>query len=455
MNRNITLKLLTITGLAILLLIPLLWVGDIIRERSNYKSAAVHEVTSSWTGQQLITGPFIIQPYSLKTKAVIYNKVSKEYEPSFKTEHKELLMLPEQLNVTGDVATQTRKRGIYEVPVYTAELFIDGQFNNQALLDLKTKHGDFVQFKAAIVITGIEDMRGIKGLPKLNLGKKSYALKPGTNNQYLSNGLHALIPALNADELEKITFASSLALKGASNLSVLPLGSVSDIQLKSDWQHPSFQGYHLPEQHAINKQGFAANWSTSPYSNDTRSLMQKCVQQGKCNLRSYALGVDLLQPVDAYVQTERSTKYGLLFIAITFAAFFLFEVLKQLSIHPIQYTMVGLSLALFFLLLVSLSEHIAFGIAYLFSALSCIGLLSYYITAILGSRKRGLGFAAGLSALYGFIYIIISSEDFALMMGAILLFSALGSVMLLTRNIDWYQLTKKAVKPSTQQELSL
>lgn len=457
MNRNITLKLLSITGLAILLLIPLFWVGDIIRERSHYKSAAVHEVTNSWTGQQLLTGPFIIQPYTLKVEASIYNKISKEYEPGFKTKHKELLILPEQLNVAGDVATQTRKRGIYAVPVYTAELFIDGHFNNQSVLDLKAKHGELIRFQQASVITAIEDMRGIKGLPKFSLNQTSYTFKPGTNNQHLSNGLHASIPALNADRLQSMPFESSLALKGASNLSVLPIGSVSDVQLKSDWQHPSFQGYHLPEQHEINELGFSANWSTSPYSSDSRALMEKCVLKGECHLRSYALGVDMLQPVDAYVQTERSTKYGLLFIAITFAAFFLFEVLKQLSIHPIQYTMVGLSLALFFLLLVSLSEHIAFGLAYLISALSCISLLAYYIAAILGSKQRGLGFAAGLSALYGFIYVIISSEDFALMMGAVLLFSALGAVMLLTRNIDWYQLTKSGAsqKAEVQQEMNL
>ena len=455
MNRSITLKLLAIAGLAILLLIPLLWVGDIIRERSNYKSAAVREVTNSWTGQQLITGPFIIQPYSLKVESSIYNKVSKEYEPGFKTKYKELLILPEQLNVTGDVATQTRKRGIYQVPVYTAELFIDGQFSNQAVLDLKTKHGELINFKQATVVTAIEDMRGIKGLPKFSLGQHSYALQPGTNNKHLANGLHTSIPALNADKLENTRFESSLALKGASNLSVLPIGSVSDIQLKSDWQHPSFQGYHLPEKHDISELGFIANWSTSPYSNDTQSLMEKCVFKGNCDLRNYALGVDMLQPIDAYVQTERSTKYGLLFIAITFAAFFLFEVLKQLSIHPIQYTMVGLSLALFFLLLVSLSEHIAFGIAYLISALSCISLLAYYIAAILGSRQRGLSFAAGLSALYAFIYVIISSEDFALMMGAVLLFTALGAVMLLTRNIDWYQLTRNQPKKQMQREMNI
>ena len=455
MKKSITLKLLAITGLAVLLLIPLFWVEGIIKERTRYKNAAVNDVTRMWTGSQLLAGPFLIQPYSVKTEADIYNKKTKEYEPGFKTQHKELVILPEQINITGDVATQTRSRGIYDVPVYTAELFLDGYFSNQELLDLTQKHGHRISFGKPTLVVPISDMRGIKGLPKLKVNQKHYTFKPGTNNKHLSEGLHAEISKTTPTQPRNISFTSNIALKGASNISILPIGKASTIELNSDWQHPSFQGRYLPEQHNIDPSGFSASWSTSPYSSDTSSVIRKCIKSGDCHLQRYAIGVDMIQPVDAYVQTERSTKYGLLFIAITFAAFFLFEVLKQLSIHPIQYTMVGLSLALFFLLLVSLSEHIAFSMAYLISALSCISLLSFYISAILGSNKRGLGFAAGLSALYGFIYVIISSEDFALMMGAILLFAALGVVMLLTRNIDWYQLTKMEKSQAVQQELSL
>lgn len=456
MKRNVTSKLIIICLLGVLLLIPLLWVGSIIDERKHYKQQAFNDVTQMWTGQQLVAGPFVVQDYSLKVKHRVWNKESQSYETEYKTVAHQAIILPEQLKLHGNVETQTRQRGIYEVPVYTGDLQLSGQFSNQSLLDLKTKHQQSIRFGDTRLVMPIRDMRGIKGQPKLTMGGKTYAFKPGTQIKHWSDGLHAPLPGFNTQQITQLAFQSQLALRGSRNLSVLPTGKHSDISLKANWQHPSFQGRLLPEQRTINNQGFDASWSTSPYSSDMQAIVETCVQETNCQAQHHAVGVDLIQPVDAHSQADRSTKYGLLFIALTFAAFFLFEVLKQLPIHPIQYTMVGLSLALFFLLLISLSEHMQFALAYSLSALACIGLLGSYISAVLKSKQRGLLFAGGLTGLYSFIYVIISSEDYALMMGAVLLFSALGAVMLLTRHIDWYQMTpSKSRAELDQYEMNL
>lgn len=449
MKHRITFKIIAIGLLSILLLIPLFWVRSVINERQSYKEQAFSDVSDMWTGSQEFIGPILIQKYSYLVKEKIWNKEKKVYELQQRRVHEEAIIRPNTLNIHGDIQTQTRQRGIYKVPVYTAALNLDGYFSNQAIFDLKTKKSQGFKLGEGKVIVAISDMRGIKGQPHITVNEATYTLKPGTGYKAWNNGIRADIKHLVSDtELHNISFSSALSLKGSRRFDWLPTGQVSQVNLSSNWPHPSFQGRFTPEQHDISDSGFKANWSTSPYSSDTQNLIEDCIK-GECHSYNYVMGVNFIQPVDAYTKTERSAKYGLLFIAITFAAFFLFEVIRKIAIHPIQYTMVGLSLALFFLLLISLSEHMLFGLAYSVSALACIALLTIYLSAILRSYARGIGFAIGLTALYGFIYVVISSEDFALLMGACLLFSALAAVMLMTRHVDWYQIAKTELNPTT------
>lgn len=223
-------------------------------------------------------------------------------------------------------------------------------------------------------------------------------------------------------------------------LRFLPAALETVVGLRSSWPHPVFDGAFLPQSREVNRQGFRASWRVNQFSSDISSRMEECAA-GDCGaLGQIAFGVTLIDPVDIYVQADRATKYAMLFVGLSFIAFFVFEVLRELRIHPIQYTLVGLALSVFYLLLISLSEHMQFGAAYAIAALSCIGLLAYYVQRVLqGWRGAGL-FAAMIATLYLVLYVIIQAEDFALLGGAVLVFTVLGIVMVVTRDIDWYRL---------------
>jgi inner membrane protein len=231
-----------------------------------------------------------------------------------------------------------------------------------------------------------------------------------------------------------------LELQGMEQLEFVPLGKETVVHVQSSWPHPSFVGRFLPDQRTVGDAGFDAVWRSSHLSTNIQQLWDNCGRRECPPLMSSAMGVAFIQPVDIYLKAERAAKYGVLFIGLTFAAFFLFEVLKGLAIHPIQYGLVGIALALFFLLLFSLSEHLSFGVSYLVAASACIGLLTFYTAYVLRGVRRAAGFAALLSALYASLYVLLQIEDLALLMGSLLLFAILAAVMALTRKVDWYQL---------------
>jgi inner membrane protein len=255
----------------------------------------------------------------------------------------------------------------------------------------------------------------------------------------------------DSDQPTHLRFTMELGVQGTSEFHVMPVGRETRISLSSNWASPSFIGQYLPVSHSIAASGFKADWTASFFSTNMEEALHRCVDStNPCNeFHGRQLGVSFINPVDQYLKTERAIKYALLFISLTFAGFFLFEVLKKLSVHPIQYGLVGAALALFYLLLLSLSEHIGFGLAYLLSSSACVGLIGFYVGAILHSGWRGVGFASMLTLLYGTLYVLLGADDYALLMGSVLLFGLLAAVMVLTRNIDWFSLgrsdeTKKA-----------
>lgn len=231
------------------------------------------------------------------------------------------------------------------------------------------------------------------------------------------------------------TVELELRLDGSRMLSVVPVGDDTHIALRSSWPHPSFSGAFLPNERRVDAQGFDARWAVSSLASDAQRQLRN---DGA--VESQAVTVSLVDPVDTYTQADRASKYGVLFVLLTFVGFILFELIKSLRIHPLQYLMVGLALAIFFLLLISLSEHIAFWKAYLVSAVACIGLQAVYLANVLGHWKRGLGFAALLTVLYGALYGLLVSENNALLMGSLLLFVILALAMWVTRRVDWYAL---------------
>ncbi len=358
-----------------------------------------------------------------------------------------MYFLPERFELDGQVQTELRARGIYQARLFHADNRINGHFSLPAQLGIKEDFADY-QFDAPFLAVGISDIRGIENALKLELDGQRLDFVPGTQVGWLGEGVRVTLPTLDTRNATELTFGFDLRLQGTGSLQVLPVGKASHVSLAANWPHPSFIGNFLPAKREINDQGFSADWQTSFFSTNLQEAMNRCVMGNDCeafNGRSF--GVSFIDPVDQYLKSDRAIKYALLFIVLTFAGFFLFEVLKSLAVHPVQYALVGVALAFFYLLLLSLSEHIGFALAYLLSASGCVLLIGFYVCHVLHSVRHGLSFTAGLAALYGLLYGLLSAEDYALLMGSLLLFGLLGVFMVLTRKLDWYGIGQKPAKP--------
>lgn len=279
---------------------------------------------------------------------------------------------------------------------------------------------------------------------KLSWNQNEFTAEPGARLKMLGSGVHVNIGQVTPGQ--GYSFAMELKLQGTSQFNLIPLGKETLLNLVSDWPHPSFTGNFLPVERRISQQGFEARWQTSYFSTNIHDQFLRCAGHEDCEaFRQTSLGVKLIDPINHYVKSDRAIKYAVLFIALTFAGFFLFEVLQRLQVHPIQYALVGLALAFFYLLLISLAEHIGFGLAYGISASACVGLIGFYVSYVLHSRLRAFGFTGALALLYLLLYGLLSAEDYALLMGAIMLFALLAGFMTLTRKVDWYSLNNQQV----------
>ncbi len=429
------------------LMIPMSMITGLIAERQNAQRGVLNEIAQSATGEQAITGPVLLVPYK---RRVIHTQVVKDdkgVEKEKKTEHvydETLAFLPEWLEIDGDVATFEKRRGIYTARLYSAPLKIKGRFLVPKGYVAQAGAGAF-DFGGARMAIGIADPRGIKNSPELVMDEKKIAFVSGAHAPGMAAGMHAPLGVLNDTQPTHFDFAFELSLQGMERLWFVPTGKSTQVSLKSNWPHPSFYGRYLPEPKADGEgnagDGFVAQWRTSHFSTNLATLYGECVSDAsKCAaVAKNGFGVSLIQPANIYQQLERSAKYGFLFIGLTLIAFFLYEVLKRLAIHPIQYGLVGIALAMFYLLLTSLSEHIAFDRAYAIASAACIGLLAFYVSFVLKSAVRGLGFGALLAALYGALYVLLRSEDHSLVLGSVLLFGLLTAVMVGTRKVDWYR----------------
>jgi inner membrane protein len=256
--------------------------------------------------------------------------------------------------------------------------------------------------------------------------------------------LHALLDVPREGEFLEFDVELRAAVQGTESVSIVPLAERNVIALDSDWPHPKFHGEFLPRTREIGPDGFRARWEVSSLASTAQSKFRQALEKPAESSPLESVSVSLVDPVNVYTQVDRATKYGVLFVLLTFVAFFMFEFLKQLRIHPIQYVLVGLAIAIFFLLLLALSERIAFGAAYLVAAVACVTLIGYYLRHVLGGWARGAGFAGLLGTLYAALYGLLISEDNAMVLGAGLLFVILAAIMVLTRKVDWYQAASRA-----------
>ncbi len=431
---------------AVLLLIPLSMIENLVDERSAYRHEAMDAVAMSWSKSQTLIGPILVIPYTETTQVQEWNE-KKRIETTKTVSHQHYLYFPpEHLNITSDIGTEERYKGIYKFPVYRTTTSLAGNYKIEGLKALTEK--DNIEFRRApYLVMGISDPRGIRSVPSMLWDANSVAFEPGCPDNTLRSGIHAVLPKLNAESEGKlIAFQFDLNLQGMGHFQVAPVGRTVAVDYTSNWPHPSFIGPYPTSESHIDENGFTSSWEISHFATNLGEQFNTTQAQNFHELSDSAIGVALINPVDVYQITDRSLKYGFLFVALTFVVFFLYEILKQLKIHPVQYGLVGIALALFFLLLLSLSEHITFVWAYLIAAGSCVGLLSYYVAYVLGSVLRAVGFALLLSTIYATLYTLLQLEDLALLTGSVLLFVVLAVIMVITRKFDWYRLSPRDPK---------
>ena len=365
--------------------------------------------------------------------------------------------MPEQLQVRSSVGMEERARGLHKVNTFNLKTHLTAQWAGLASLQAhSTVKGSRLQCGAPIVMVAVGDARGSR-TAQVSLGEQALALKPGTFHPTYSRGLHAVLPEGVRGQAEPLTLALDLELVGTERLSIVPLGGNTDVKMTGSWPHPSFNGRFLPSERTWGPEGFTAQWRLSSLATTAQQDVQAgrriCAGSYDDAPTEYApagttprdcadsFGVAFVDPVNPYTLADRATKYGLLFIALTFVAVGLFELMKRLRVHPVQYLLVGAALCSFFLLLVSLSEHLPFGWSYLAAATACVLLLGYYASHMLGGLARGLPLGLGIALLYGLLYVLLQLEQTALAVGSVALFLVLTAVMVLTRKVNWYGLT--------------
>jgi inner membrane protein len=441
-RNNTIIKLLGVGALVLVLLIPLAMITGVLNERLARRNEAVADITSSWGKEQNVIGPVLGIPFQYKFKAL------KEVPlPDGRVERREVeetatanaYFLPQLLKIDGDVRTQTLHRGIYDAAVFRSEVTLSGNFGVPDFAALKVDPRD-VQWKDAFVTIAVNDLRGTRQGLVLNWKGTNRPLLPGSQVPGYTTGATA---TLGSDKpIEAATeFSIALDFNGSEGIFFAPFGVQNEATLKSNWPDPAFRGAFLPADRSVRGDGFNATWKISYYGRDYPQQWTSRSGNERFNLEavtSSRFGAQFLSILDAYRYVERSIKYGVLFLVLVFTTFFLFEVTARQKIHPFQYLMVGAALCLFYLLLLSISEFIGFGAAYLIAAAASTVLITWYCRFFLGGGVRTLMIGAGLAGVYTFLYITLRQQDYALLMGAIALFVVLTVVMYVTRRVDWY-----------------
>lgn len=424
-------KMLFIAFLAALLMVPVNMIENLIADRAETKATARADISSKWGGRQTFGGPILTIPYKTRRQTGADTTFGPMRYATF---------LPSELHIAGDIETETRNRGIYEALLYKTRLTVRGSMPYPDFAQWNIPPEDILWDKAYLSV-GISDTRGIKKTLELRWDDTSYTFTPGAGRYALFDGAIGVQLALHPhQDSGAYDFFFELLAHGSDAIGFVPLGKQTSAHIRSDWPHPGFTGEFLPNEREIGAGGFIADW-------DVYYIERKYPQQwlddevAALRIMSSAFGVEFVMPVDEHQQSMRSVKYAILFIFLTFAVFFVFEILARLKIHPIQYFLIGFALSLFYLLLVSLSEHIGFTYSYAVAAVCCSGLIGAYSRSALTSAGRAGIITLILAALYAALYILLLLESFALLLGSMVLFAMLATMMLLTRNVDWYAVT--------------
>ena len=451
--HSILAKALALLALTFVLCLPLAQIGGLIDERGASQQQAAQELASTYAGPQVLVGPVIVLPYveswteeQRGEKGELKGRVARSKQLAH-------LVFPDRADLRGKLTPQERYRGIFKVLFYD----LDGQWSgsfpafDSATLPHSEKDST-IEPQAPVFAFALNDARGIQGAPALQLAGERLRFEPRvpavSEHSWLAHGIHAPLAGASLaawDKHQPIAFDMKLAVVGQERLAIAPLAHENTAHLSSPWPHPSFGGDFLAVKRTVGEQGFEADWAVSSLVTSARKQVQSSLfardPSGRSALDTF--DVSLAQPVNVYSMSNRAVKYGVLFISLVLMATFMFEIFRKLRLHPVQYGLVGLSLALFFLLLLALSEKIGFALAYAAAAGASVLLLVVYFSAVLRGWGRGVSLGAFVGVLYGALYGLLTSESNALLLGSLLLFGLLAVLMLATRRVDWYAIGAK------------
>ncbi|ART02943.1 TPA: cell envelope integrity protein CreD [Klebsiella pneumoniae] len=431
-------KITTLIGCIVLLSLPLMMVRELINERADYRSEVVDAIEQSTSGSQKLAGPLIAIPIT-ETLTRMENQKEVNYQRSWV-----YYWLPESLAVTGKQTVESRRVGIYSGQVWHNALQIKASFDPLRLAALRKTN---IVLGQPRLVVSVGDARGIGAIHAPEVNGNVLSVEPGLGISGDGAGIHMPMPAL-AEDNKPLEIAFSLDLNGTGEFSLVPLGRNSELQLTSNWPHPGFLGSFLPTQREVSAAGYRAHWQSSWFANDMGSYFKDDMEIPWSRLPAFS--ADVMSLADQYQLTDRATKYAILLIGLTFMAFFVFESLTRRPLHPMQYLLVGLSLVLFYLVLLALSEHIGFTAAWLAASLSGAVMNGIYLQAVLRGWRNSLLFVAALLLLDGVMWFLLHSEDSALLLGTGVLALALSVLMFLTRRVDWYALSlPKGTVPPT------
>jgi inner membrane protein len=439
-SRSPSFKFVLVGILVVLISIPLAVVWFLVAERQGRASTVIAEIARDWGAAQRILGPFLIVPYTVKVKTVDAGKAVEV------DQERHAVFLPETLNIDGTVQTEIRRRSIYDATVYQSVIQIEGRFPVLDLSLIEADAGAAVRWQDALLVLAISDVSGLKNNVQLEVQDgQTIPFEPsiGTFSRGRSSGIHARLKSLsssaspNFNDGKPVSYKINLMLNGSSSLKFAPAGKDSAVAMNANWPHPSFTGF-LPVARSIGANGFSASWRVPHLARDVPQAWSEGPQQLVLDRFSNAdLGVNLFVPIDFYSLVERALKYGFLFIASAFGGVFVLELLSAGRVHPIQYFFAGLSMVTFYVLLLSLSEHIGFPLAYLSASAATGIMLSLYVGKALRSARPGLMMLGIFGILYGLLYLILQMEDYALLAGAIAAFVLLTATMFATLRVNW------------------
>lgn len=445
------LRLFSIGLLALVLLIPIGMISGLIAERQARRESTVEEIASKWGRTQHLTGPALVVPYTVR-----WAETGSAGQTLSRSETRTAVFLPDRVALHGKIHSETRQRGIFSVPVYRLDLQVEGEFARPdfAALGLGTAE---IAWDRAHLAVGLSDARAIQQETAVVWNDAPVAFLPGNGGLSESSpGIHAVLDLSTTEPARadadpsavRYRFAFPLQLNGSVAVYFAPFGKQTEVLLSADSGNPTFQGNWLPTERTITRDAFEARWSI-PFLGRNFPQAWRDTTPMQDSIDAARFGVGFIEPVDHYRMAERSVKYASLFILLTFATIWLVEVLAGLRVHPIQYLMLGGALCLFYLLELSLAEHIGFPIAYAVASLAIVSMITAYSAVALQSRRRALVVGSGVALLYGYLYNLLDNEDYALLIGSLGLFAILAAIMYATRQVDWYTVGRGSRTAST------